>query len=267
MTTTVDIRALTTPSEYRACVAFQHEIWGRGFEAVPAAILQVAIECGGIVAGAFDAHDRLAGFVFGLTGLGDENRVIHWSHMLGVRPELRDAGVGRRLKEYQRGELARRRIDEMYWTYDPLIAKNAHFNLNVLGARVVRYVTDMYGKTGSPLHHGMPTDRLVVVTDTSRPQRNVSPTLEPSEACIPVLSARPRPDEPVITTGTPSPLARLEIPTDFARLLTKDPEEARHWHAATRRHFQWALDSGYSITGLRRDPNTSRSFYMLEAHQ
>ena len=151
-------------AECQACVALQHEIWGDD-DAAPASVLQVVSHVGGIVAGAFAADDELLGFVFGLPAFMD-GTLAHWSHVLGVRESARNAGVGRLLKEYQRRELARRGIDRMYWTYDPLVAKNAHLNLNLLGARVVEYVRDMYGTTASPLHNGLATDRLIVVCDT-----------------------------------------------------------------------------------------------------
>ncbi|HEY2377385.1 MAG TPA: hypothetical protein VGH98_15515 [Gemmatimonadaceae bacterium] len=259
------IRPLVSAADYHACVELQREIWGTTFDPVPGTILQVAMHVGGIAFGAFDAHAELDGFVFGLTGIDEEGKIIHWSHMLGVRDRLRDAHVGRRLKECQRQELLRRNIAEMYWTYDPLIAKNAHLNLNVLGARVVRYVPDMYGNTGSPLHHGLATDRLVVRSDTSQPAHVASSTLDPADQRTPILTARPRADDPLIGVGgaTP-PRLRLEIPSEFAQLLTTAPADARTWHAATRQHFQWALDSGYVVIGLRRDPAAGRSFYLLE---
>src|SRR5690606_28979184 len=100
--------------------------------------------------------------VFGLTGL-EHGRLVHWSHMLAVRPEWRDLGVGTRLKAYQREAVARLGVEVIYWSFDPLMARNAHLNLNRLGARVAEYVEDMYGATGSTLHAGLGTDRLVVV--------------------------------------------------------------------------------------------------------
>lgn len=228
-------------------------------------MLQIATHLGGIAFGAFDAQETLIGFVFGLTGVDESGNVIHWSHMLAVRDPLRGAGVGRRLKDRQREELLGRGIGEMYWTYDPLIAKNAHLNLNVLGARVVRHVADMYGDTGSPLHHGLATDRLVVVCETSRPADPVSSALESVEARTPILTAKPRSEDQVARVGgdTP-PRLRLEIPSEFTQLLATAPQEARAWHTATREHFQWAFASGYVVTGLRRDTATGRSFYMLE---
>jgi Uncharacterized conserved protein len=157
----ITVRSITGRAECQACVALQSEIWGRE-DAVPASVLQVASHVGGIVAGAFAPDGELVGFVFGLPALIG-GTIVHWSHALGVRDSARNAGVGRLLKEYQRTELARRGVDRMYWTYDPLVAKNAHLNLNLLGARVVEYVRDMYGTTASPLHNGLATDRLVVV--------------------------------------------------------------------------------------------------------
>ena len=259
------IRPLETAADYRACVALQREVWGTTFDPVPPSMLLVATHLGGIAFGAFDAQGALVGFVFGLTGIDDAGNVTHWSHMLAVRNHLRDAGLGRRLKECQREELLRRGIGEMYWTYDPLIAKNAHLNLNVLGARVVRYVPDMYGDTGSPLHHGLATDRLVVVCETSRPPEHASSHLDDVEAHTPILTARPHAEDRVVRMGgdTP-PRLRLEVPSEFAHLLATAPAEARAWHAATREHFQWAFGNGYVVLGLRRDTTTERSFYMLE---
>jgi chorismate synthase len=258
------IRPITTLAEYRECVALQREIWGDSYEPIPAALLQVSSHVGGITAGAFDKDGQLVGFVFGLTGVNGSG-VIHWSHMLGVRSTQQNAGVGRALKEYQRHELERRKIGAMYWTYDPLIAKNAHFNLNVLGARVVRYEANMYGDTGSPLHHGLPTDRFVVMLDTARAAREVSSVLDDGHARAPMLTANPQAGDPVLAPGdTSAPQLRIEIPTDFVQLLADAPADARAWHAATRKHFQWALAHGYMVSGLRRDPLTSRSYYILD---
>lgn len=264
-TSAIAIRPLRSAADLRACVALQREIWGATFDPVPTSMLQVATHLGGIALGAVDAHDTLVGFVFGLTGVDEVGNVIHWSHMLAVRDQFRDAGLGRRLKESQRQELLRRNIGEMYWTYDPLIAKNAHLNLNILGARVVRYVPDMYGDTGSPLHHGLATDRLIVVCETSRPADPVASALELGEARTPILTIAPQGDDHVARPGAETPpRLRLEIPSEFAQLLARTPAEARTWHAATREHFQWAFASGYVVTGLRRDPATGRSFYVLE---
>src|SRR4051812_4500327 len=159
----VTIRALASPADYAACVALQRLTWGAGFaDVVPASILKVSQRMGGIAAGAFAADGTLLGFVYGLTGVED-GHVVHWSDMLAVRPEAQNLGLGRRLKEFQRDAMKEIGAGVIYWTYDPLVARNAHLNFNVFGVRVVEYVRDMYGSdTGSDLHRGIGTDRLVV---------------------------------------------------------------------------------------------------------
>ena len=261
----VRIRLLASHEDYDACVALQREVWGSEYdEAVPASLLQVVPHVGGLVLGAFSGDRELLGFVFGLTGPKNEE-IVHWSHALGVREAARNLGVGRLLKDYQRAELARRGIRSMYWTFDPLIAKNAHFNINRLGARVVEYVPDMYGTTRSPLHHGLATDRFVVVCSTTptaaRPQRS-APARSPN---ILILADTTPSPEALFQGVAKLPRAIwIEVPTDFDQVLAASPATAAVWHSAIRRHFQWALRNRYAVTGLHRDPVTSRSFYTLE---
>jgi predicted GNAT superfamily acetyltransferase len=174
--------------------------------------------------------------------------------------------VGRLLKEHQRDVLASRGVPEMCWTFDPLIAKNAHLNLNVLGARVVRYASDMYGTTVSPLHHGLPTDRLVVSWRTTRTSGGAPVGRRATAAEVPVLTLEPRDGDPLVDLqGTVGRSIRLEIPSDFHRLMERSPGRAAEWHAWVREHFLWSLSAGYTVTGLHRDVATSRAFYVLTA--
>src|ERR1041385_2041149 len=126
-------------------------------------------------AASFDARDRLVGFVFGMTGV-ERGRLVHWSDMLAVRPDLRDHGIGRRLKEFQRDTLLAMGVGLVYWTFDPLVARNAHLNFNRLGVRVSEYVIDMYGSdTDSALHRGLGTDRFIVAWEIAAPGRHDPP--------------------------------------------------------------------------------------------
>src|SRR5438876_3551289 len=174
------VRHLRTQEDFVACVALQEDTWGAAFsERVPAAILKVSQRLGGITAGAFDAQDRLLGFVFGMTGV-ENGRLVHWSDMLAVRPELRDHGIGRRLKQFQRETLLAMGVGLVYWTFDPLVARNAHLNFNRLGVRVSEYVIDMYGRdTDSALHRGLGTDRFIVVWEIAAPPPPTPPPPPP----------------------------------------------------------------------------------------
>jgi len=258
----LDVRPLASLAEYRACAALQAEVWGADFECVPASVLQVATYVGGICLGAFLPSGELCGLVFGLSGSQD-GVPLHWSHLLAVRETARNLGVGRLLKEKQRELLASRGIPEMRWTFDPMIVKNAYLNLNRLGARVVKYVPDMYGITESPLHHGLATDRLVVAWSTSPDATPATPHLDATSA--PVLTLEPQAGDDVLTAGDRRPpTVWIEVPTEFQRLLERSPRSASSWHGAVRNHFLWALENGYAVAGLHRDPASERSYYVLD---
>jgi predicted GNAT superfamily acetyltransferase len=146
--------------ELRACVALQKEVWGfADIELVPLRMFVVAGNIGGQVIGAFDGN-ALIGFAFAVPGVRDHHAYLY-SHMLAVRQQYRNTGLGRRLKLAQREDALNRGFDLMEWTFDPLEIKNAYFNLERLGAIARRYNVNQYGITSSPLQGGLPTDRLV----------------------------------------------------------------------------------------------------------
>src|SRR5262249_56570187 len=154
------LRPLHAVSEMRLCVALQRIVWGyTELETVPAHIFVVAAQTGGQVLAAFDS-DMPVGFALAFPALRKGQAYLH-SHLLAVLPDYQNRGVGRRLKLAQRDEALARGIDLIEWTFDPLQLKNAWFNIAKLGAIVRRYVPDLYGRTSSPLHGGLPTDRLV----------------------------------------------------------------------------------------------------------
>ena len=261
-------RTFETAEDAAACAALQGEIWGAAFaDQVPASLLRVATSIGGLAIGAFDRHGGLVGFVFSLAGVRD-GEPIHWSHMLAVRESARGAGVGRRLKELQRAELARRGIARILWTFDPLQARNAHLNLNRLGVRVIDYVENMYGITASPLHHGLATDRLVVMLPTT-PAIDAHPAPPQNlNGGIPVLTPFPRAGDVTIDLDdTGSPVVMIEIPSDLQQVVAATPAVATVWRLSTRAAFLRALRGSYQVAGLRRDTDTDRAFYVLVASE
>jgi predicted GNAT superfamily acetyltransferase len=275
----IDIRALRTHEELQACVRLQHETWGEGFlDDVPPSILIVAQRLGGVAAGAFDADDRLLGFVFGLTGV-ERRRIVHWSDMLAVRPEQRNSGLGQRLKEYQRREALAAGATLMYWTYDPLVQRNAHLNLTRLGARVAEYVENMYGeKTGSVLHRGLGTDRMIVAWELDDESAVARATPRGSLAAIAFAGAAATEAltlNRIVSTGeghaapfeppaSPPALARIVIPTDIAAIQAMSLDEAAAWRQSTRPAFLWALSHGYRITGFARGEDELYGSYVLQ---
>jgi predicted GNAT superfamily acetyltransferase len=260
--TPVEIRPLRANAEFQASVDLQRDIWGwEQAEIVPATLLHVVEYVGGLAVGAFDANDQLLGFVFGLTGPRD-GELAHWSHMLGVRETARDHGVGRLLKEYQRSVMNALGVKRIYWSFDPLQAKNAYFNINRLGAAVDSYVPDMYGVTASPLHLGMATDRIVARVDTM--PREATPTRLPPLDGVAILTPCPRPGDAAIVLGASSPETLLiEMPEDIVAVLDASASQAKTWRLAVREHFQWALTHGYRASAVYRDAEHARAFYVM----
>ena len=156
----ITVRSCDSLEDFRACVALQREIWGEDdLEVEPATMFVVASHTGGQVLGAYDGNS-LVGFTLALAALRHGAPFLH-SHMTGVHASYRDSGVGRLLKLFQREEALSRDIRLIEWTFDPLALRNAHFNLNRLGAICRRYLPNLYGVTTSPLHRGLATDRLL----------------------------------------------------------------------------------------------------------
>jgi len=242
----VAIRPLEGWGDYAACLELQRLVWGEDpRELVPPTLLEVTRRAGGVLGGAFDPDGNLLGFVYGMPALRD-GRPAHWSHMLAVRPEARRLGLGVALKRWQRDRLREAGVERAYWTYDPLLAANAHLNLNVLGARAVEYVADFYG---AEVGDATGSDRLVVEWDLT--------------AGEPVPAA---PAEVVLGTAAPGlpalPRLGLGVPADFVALSRDDPVTAGAWRDWSRRAFTHYLGAGYRVGGFARRP---RPHYVLEA--
>lgn len=257
------LRELEALEELQACVELQEVVWGRGFaERAPASILRVARRLGGVVAGAFDAGGRLIGFVFGLTGL-EGGEPVHWSDMLAVLPGHRDGGVGTALKRFQRECCLERGVTRMYWTFDPLEARNARVNFGKLGAVAREYVRDMYGASDSPLHRGLGTDRLVALWELDSPR--VRARLEGREGppAPQEVAGAPRAFEVDATGPLPRPGSPLRPAEDGGAVLVplpgriqdvkaRDPELAGAWRRAVRTALEEGLAEGREVRELVR---------------
>ena len=278
------IRPFASRADYDACVRLQRETWGEHFvDVASATILMVSQRVGGVSAGAFDADGRLLGFVFGISGIRD-GELVHWSDMLAVRPEARGAGLGKRLKRFQRDQLLERGIRRMLWTYDPLVARNANLNLNSLGARPVEYVVHMYGDTRRALQAGLDPARFIVEwrLDETGPAGN-EPAIAGTGAAHASSQAGTAPygsNEPATAAADtvhvvdpewlrkerplPTPArVRVAAPADIDGLKAADPACARAWQQAQRRAFTWYLANGYRVSGFEHRQAPGDSHYLV----
>ena len=156
----IQLRNCTDVEEFRACLVLQKEVWGfADNELVPLRIFSLAPKIGGQVIGAWEG-ESLVGFAFSIPGIRNGHTYLH-SHMLAVKAQYRNSGLGRKLKLFQREDAIAHGYELIEWTFDPLEIKNAYLNLERLGAIARRYNINQYGITSSPLQGFLPTDRLV----------------------------------------------------------------------------------------------------------
>ncbi len=219
-------------------------------------MLLVAQETGGVTSGAFADDGTMLGFVFGVTGVRD-GKLVHWSDMLAVRPEAQGQHLGEQLKEHQRAHCRALGVETILWTYDPLVARNAHLNLNRMGARVNEFVVAMYGEgTNSPLQGNMPTDRFIISWAVD--PAGTAPALTALPDDLPLVVGREAEELPLATKAQ----VGVRVPRDITTLAAQDLAMARRWRSATRRAFSHYLSAGYRVRGFLADP--SGGTYLLE---
>ena len=271
-------RTIDTPAELADVEALQRIVWpGDDLEIVPAHVLLTAAHNGGLVAGAW-AGERLAGFVFGFLGFHEAEparRLKHCSHMLGVHPDFRSAGVGYALKMFQREHVLRQRLDLMTWTYDPLLARNARLNIGKLGAVCNTYLPNLYGEMRDGLNAGLPSDRFQVdwwiatdrvascVGQKSAPRPGLADLLSAGAFLVnpaSVLELPEPPDHSAWPTQLPATVL-VEIPVDFLALKAADPAQALRWRLSTRATFLALFDRDYVVTDFVYAPD--RGAYVL----
>jgi predicted GNAT superfamily acetyltransferase len=238
------IRPLQEVQEMSIGVDLQRRVWGyREIDTVPSQMFIVARESGGQVLGAFH-HGKAIGFALAFAGIRRGAVYLH-SHMVGVLPEYQDRGVGRLLKLAQRDDAIARGIDLIEWTFDPLQLKNAHFNLMRLGVIVRRYIPNFYGRTSSPLHAGLPTDRLV------------------AEWWIRSARVQDLLDGKTPKAG-PNRL-RICIHAGIQRISSTDPAEAEKIQTQVREQFEEHIANRRAVVGF--DFDEQQGSYLMESYE
>ena len=234
MSPEISVRKCQTLEEFHQCLALQREIWREAdLEVEPVTMFVVAAHSGGQVLGAYDGN-RMVGYTLAVAGLRQGNIPYLHSHMTGVQAGYRDRGVGRLLKLYQREEALSRGIHLIQWTFDPLELKNAHFNLNRLGVICREYEPNLYGLTTSPLHRGLPTDRLLAEwrLDSARVVAAINDLVKPPAEAP----------------------AAIELPADLERLQQEDSALVGQTQSRIRDEFTKWFAKGYAAVALRTSP-------------
>ncbi|MFF4500255.1 chorismate synthase [Streptomyces sp. NPDC001401] len=230
-----DVAGLAAVSDYFS------DVWQtpRSAPPYPAEVLHSLVHAGGAVHAAYDGT-RLAGAAVAVFGPhGDTYSLV----------AAADQGLGYAVKQAQRAWAVGLGARIMRWTFDPLVGRNARFNLAKLGATGTEYLVDFYGPMADGVNDGDESDRLTVMWELAAPDTTDETT---DRDTAPVTHSAP----------DGAALARRDIadrhiwcrvPDDIVRLRAADPELALRWRYAVREVFTEAFAQGYTATGMSRD--------------
>ncbi|MEP7292421.1 MAG: GNAT family N-acetyltransferase [Chloroflexota bacterium] len=283
---TIEIRPLKALDEMRPVVDLQKVYWGDDLESViPAHMLFSLANHGGHVLGAFDG-DTPVGMLVGFlsTNMKDPNRPAManlqiFSKRMVVLPDYRGQGIGYRLKLAQREIAKTQGVRLVVWTFDPMLALNAHLNIRKLGAVCNAYYENYYGTSseGGLTSFGM-SDRLMAewwVTNR-RVEERISGTRKDLtlahylDANTPIINPSSLSDDGILLTadsiGNPEgSLGLLEIPTRYTALEASNPRLAQSWRLHVRQAFKQIISRGFIVTDFITEAyeKRERSFYLL----
>jgi predicted GNAT superfamily acetyltransferase len=243
--TEINVRECTTIEEFDSCINLQREAFGLpDLEISPRRHLIVSRQAGGWTLGAF-AGDRMVGFVHHLAAVRPDNEIYGYSHVMAVARDYQNKGVGARLKWAQRAKAMNEGRDFIKWTWDPMQSRNAHFNLNRLGAMVHGYGANFYGldydgDRSAPA--GLQSDRLFASWHLNSPR--VVALGEGREHTIDA-----------------EPVKAIAIPAEWSNFVKNNPQAAVAEQARVRSEFQNAFAEQLVCAGLERSTDESR--YLL----
>jgi predicted GNAT superfamily acetyltransferase len=253
----VSVRELTTIDDFAAVCRLFQRVWRTGPESplVTTELLRALTKAGNYLAGAFDG-DRFVGACVGFFGAPADG-VMH-SHIAGVDPSVAGRSVGFALKLHQRAWALRRGVAAVAWTFDPLVARNAYFNLVKLGATAAEYLPDFYGGMHDGVNDGDDTDRLLVRWDLDSAAVVAACGGTPRPVLLPPASPRAVVALGRAADGAPERGAAdgdallVAVPPDVEALRAADPGRAREWRVAVRDVLGGLLADGARVAGFDR---------------
>jgi predicted GNAT superfamily acetyltransferase len=252
----VVVRELHRMEQLRAAQRLFSEVW-RPAEGQPppmtGELLRALAHSGSYVVGAY-AGTRMVGASAGFFTAPAEP-ALH-SHITGVAPQGQHRGIGFALKVHQRAWALARGVPTIVWTFDPLVARNAWFNLAKLGATPTAYLEDFYGPMTDAINAGMASDRLLLTWNLNDPAVAAACAGRPRQpapgagTAEPALTAGPGLEPIVHDTG--APVVTVAVPPDVEAL---GPEQRQAWRAAVREALGGRLAAEASVTGFLRRPD------------
>jgi predicted GNAT superfamily acetyltransferase len=262
----VRIDVAHTEAQARAAVRVLTRIWPQpdGHDPVTPELAWVFAHTGNYVALAL-VGDTVVGSAIGFRALDAAGPYLH-SHIAGVVPEWQGSNIGFALKEHQRSWAIDAGLERVTWTFDPLVARNAYFNVSKLGARLTGYHVNFYGQMDDGINNGDETDRCVATWDlrasrveaAARGEFDVPDIGALSGAGVPAVIRVGPAGEPVVSPRPDADALLLQLPVDVVAMRAADPGLGRAWRESLREVLVGAFADGFEVTGVSRD-----SWYVL----
>ena len=242
----VTIRECISVEDFQQCLDLERAVWkDDDIGIMPIRLYMISKACNAPTIGAFDLSGRLVGFVHTMIALM-AGRVVYHSHLAAVLEDLRHKDIGFRMKLAQRQHAINAGVPLIMWTFDPLQSRNAHLNINKLGAVIRRYENNYYSEGLSNVFDaGVPSDRVFAEWWVSSPHV-----------------------QSVLAGNKPSVEGQIKtvlIPEDVNKVRSVSVDEHRKWRLRVREEFKNALGNGLIVRGFERADGTSR--YLLGADE
>jgi predicted GNAT superfamily acetyltransferase len=240
----VIIRECETVEDFQQCIELERAVWrDDDIGIMPIRLYLISKACKAPTIGAFDQSGRLVGFVHTMLALVGKNVVYH-SHLAAVLEGLRHKDIGYRMKLAQRQFAIESGIPLIIWTFDPLQSRNAHLNINKLGAIIRRYELNYYGEgLSSVFDSGVPSDRIFAEWWVR--SHHVTAALAGNRRQV---SAH---------TGS------VIIPDDIDAVRARSIEEHLQWRLKVREEFYANLGKGLIGRGFERNAESAQSRYLF----
>jgi predicted GNAT superfamily acetyltransferase len=244
----IAIRECTSVEDFQQCIELERAVWkDDDIGIMPIRLYMISKACNAPTIGAFESSGRLVGFVHTMIAVMDRHVVYH-SHLAAVVEDLRHQDIGFKMKLAQRQHAMKAGVPLIIWTFDPLQSRNAHLNINKLGAVIRRYEVNYY------------SEGLSTVFDSGVPSDRVFAEWWVSSAHVESVLAR---NGSVVGDETRSVL----IPEDINKVRSRSVEEHLEWRIRVREDFQSSLDAGLIVRGFERADGMSRYLFGPDEEQ
>jgi predicted GNAT superfamily acetyltransferase len=249
----VAVREVDAIDDLRHACRLLADLWGTGEGHLLSPELARALtHAGGYVAVAesLPGGGEPLAVLTGFLGRRDGEFYLH-SHVLGVRPAVRHRGIGLALKLHQRAWAERRGLPLIAWTFDPLVARNAYFNVTKLGGEVVRYHVNFYGPMSDAINRGDESDRVVLAWRLDGSGAGSAPAIPPDPVAVLAVG----PDGGPVHRPFPPPGEAIacHVPPDVDALRAQRPDLAAAWRRAVRDVLGGGLAEGRRVAAVTRD--------------